>query len=216
VRRQFTILALLMMGFAVYGPEVRAQQVVDRMVARIDGDVLTWSEMRELASFQQLMGEKPASDPELIRQLVDQWMINTEARAEQFSPPSEAVVNRAMEELEKQVGSPVEFRRRLTEVGLTLAAVWRLLEQQMLTLQFLDRKFRGAAQVEPRQVETYYRDELVPQMSARGQQAPPIESVQERIRELLVLREISRLSARWLEESRSNLRIEVLEAKSRP
>jgi len=206
----------MVMGFGVYLPEVRAQQVVDRIVARIDGDVLTLSEMRELAAFQQLMGEKPASDAEQIRQLVDQWMINTEARAEQFSRPSEAVVGRAMEEMEKQFGSPDEFRRRLTEVGLTLAAVRRLLEQQMLSLQFLDRKFRAVAQVEPNQMETYYREELVPQMSARGQQAPPIESVQEQIRELLVQRVISRLSARWLEESRSNVRIEVLEAKSRP
>jgi len=206
----------MMMGFGVYLPEVRAQQVVDRIVARIDGDVLTLSEMRELAAFQQVMGEKPASDAELIRQLVDQWMINTEARAEQFSRPSEAVVGRAMEELEKQFGSPDEFRKRWTEVGLTPAAVRRLLEQQMLTLQFLDRKFRAVAQVEPNQMETYYREELVPQMSARGQQAPPIESVQEQIRELLVQRVISRLSARWLEESRNNIRLEILEAKSRP
>jgi len=216
MRRKRIRRVLLLIAMGVSLCEAPAQQVVDRIVARIDGDVLTWSEMRELASFQKLMGAKPAGDAELIRQLVDQWMITTEARAEQFSRPSEAMVNRAMEEMEKQFGSPDEFRRQLALAGLTPAVVRRLLEQQMLTLQFLDQKFRGVAQVEPGQVERYYREELLPQLNARGQSAPPIESVQESIRELLVQREISRLSARWLEESRNNVRIEVLEAKSKP
>ena len=216
MRRKRIRRVLLLIAMGVSLCEAPAQQVVDRIVARIDGDVLTWSEMRELASFQKLMGAKPAGDAELIRQLVDQWMITTEARAEQFSRPSEAMVNRAMEEMEKQFGSPDEFRRQLALAGLTPAVVRRLLEQQMLTLQFLDRKFRGVAQVESGQVERYYREELLPQLNARCQSAPPIESVQESIRELLVQREISRLSARWLEESRNNVRIEVLEAKSKP
>ncbi len=216
MRGRFFRLVLLLAGLGVSLLEAPAQQVVDRIVARINGDVLTWSEMRELASFQELLGDKPASDADLIRQLVDQWIINTEARAEQLPGPSQAVVNRAVEDMEKQFGSPDEFRRRLALAGLTPAAVRRLLERQILALQFLDRKFRGVALVEPGQIETHYREELVPQLSARGQPAPPLESVQDQIRELLVQREISRLAARWLEESRSNVRMEIFEAKSRP
>ena len=214
MRRRVAALILTMMALGASVLDVRAQQVVDRIVARVNGDVLTLSEMRELGGFQQLTGAKPASDDTLIRQLVDQWIVSTEARAEQFPRPSEAVVGKAMSQLEGQFPSPEVFRSRLREVGLTVGVARRLLEQQIHLLQFLDQKFRAAAQVEPAQIDAYYRQELAPQLAARGQPAPPFESVQEQIRELLVQREIGRLSARWLEESRANVKVEILTAKS--
>ena len=118
--------------------------------------------------------------------------------------------------LEKQFASPEAFRSRLREVGLTIGAARRLIERQIHLLQFLDQKFRAAAQVEPTQIDTYYRQELVPQLAARGQQAPALESLQEQIRELLVQREISRLSAQWIGESRANVKVEILAARSGP
>ena len=208
------VLAIVILGACL--PGVGAQQVVDRIVARINGDVLTLSEMRELAGFQQLTGAKPASDNELVRQLVDQWIVSTEARAEQFPRPSEAAVGKAMSQVGGQFSSPEAFRSRLREAGLTVGAARRLLERQIHLLQFLDQKFRAAAQVEPAQIEAYYRQELVPQLTARGQQAPALESLQEQIRELLVQREISRLSARWIGESRANVKVEILTANGGP
>ena len=213
MRRTAAALILVIWAVGAGAIETRAQQVVDRIVARINGDVLTLSEMRELAGFQQLTSATRASDDELLRQLVDQWIVSTEASAERFPRPAPAVVSQAMERLEKQLASPEALRSRLGEVGLAEAAARRLLEQQIYLLQFLDQKFRAAAQVEPAQIDAYYRQELVPQLAARGQQAPPLESVREQIRELLVQREISRLAARWLEESRANVKVEVVAAK---
>jgi len=216
MRRRVAALVLAIVILGACMPDVGAQQVVDRIVARINGDVLTLSEMRELAGFQQLTGAKPGSDDELIRQLVDQWIVSTEAHAEQFPRPSEAAVGQMLEKLEKQFASPEGFRSRLREAGLTVGAARRLLERQIHLLQFLDQKFRAAAQVESAQIDTYYSQELVPQLAARGQQAPPLESVQEQIRELLVQREISRLAARWIGESRANVKVEILTANGGP
>ena len=53
-------------------------------------------------------------------------------------------------------------------------------------------------------------------LAARGQQAPPLESVQDQIRELLTQREISTRAARWLDESRPRLKIETQLTPEKP
>ena len=216
MRRRMARLILAICTVAMSAAATPAQQVVDRIVARVNGDILTLSEMRELAAFQQLTGAKPASDAELIRQLVDQWIVSGEARAERFPRPPEAAVTQALSNLEGQFPSPEAFRSRMKEARLTQAAVRRQIEEQIFQLRYLEQKFRAAAQVESAQIEAYYRQELVPQLAARGQQAPPLESVQNQIREVLVQREISRQATRWLEESRANVKVEILAAKSTP
>jgi hypothetical protein len=47
-------------------------------------------------------------------------------------------------------------------------------------------------------------------MTARGQVAPPIDSVREQIHELLVQKEITARAEQWLTESRARLKIEVI------
>jgi len=118
-------------------------------------------------------------------------------------------VSRELERLEKQFASPEAYRARLQQLELSPAAVRRLVEQQLYLTRYLDYKFRPTSQVDTPAIEKYYREQLVPSLAARGQAAPPLENVQDQIRELLIQREISQRAARWLEETRSRLRIEL-------
>ncbi len=186
-----------------------AQQVVDRIVARVEDDIITLSEVRELGRYQQLVQGRSDSDDRLLAQLINQWIVKTEATAARFPRPIEAEVNRELERLEKQFPSTEAYRARLRELGLSSAAVRRLVERQLYLARYLDYKFRPAAQVEAAAIEKYYREELVPALAARGQAAPPLENVQDQIRELLVERDISARADRWLEETRSRLKIEL-------
>ena len=96
------------------------------------------------------------------------------------------------------------------EVGLTPEAVRRLIAREDYLSLYLDYKFRAAVQIEPAAVEAYYRDHLVPDLKAKGQPAPPLDSVQDQIIELLTVEEINRRSAGWLEESKGRLKIEIV------
>ncbi len=185
------------------------QQVVDRIVARVQDDILMLSELRELGRYQQLVQDQAASDDRLLTQLLEQWIVNAEATAARFPRPSEAEVSRELERLEKQFASPEAYRARLQQLELSPAAVRRLVEQQLYLTRYLDYKFRPTSQVDTPAIEKYYREQLVPSLAARGQAAPPLENVQDQIRELLIQREISQRAARWLEETRSRLRIEL-------
>jgi len=214
MRAKGLIFVLLVLLAGTAAP--RAQQVVDRIVVRIEDDILTQSEVRDLGRFQQLMNSsgpgaqsRPPGDDELIAMLIDQWIVLTEATAARFPKPSKADVQSELERLAAQFGSADAYRARLQELGLTAESVARNVERQIYLARYLDYKLRPAAHVESAQVEKYFREELVPELRKRGQEAPALESVEGQIREVLTQREISARAARWLEETRARLRIEI-------
>ncbi len=192
----------------------RSQQVVDRIVARVEDDILTQSELRELGRFQQLVQGRAESGDKLLVELIEQWAIHTEAAAAHFPHPIDAEVDGAVQRLEAQAGGPQAYQARLRELQLPAAAVRRFVERQLYLSRYLDYKFRPVAQVDSAAVEKYYREELLPPLAARGQPAPPLDRVQDQIRELLTQRGISERAARWLEETKSRLKIKIPEPAS--
>lgn len=199
----------VLLAFLLLAPGLPAQQVVDRIVARVEDEILTLSEMRELGRFQELMGSRPGNDQELLRQLIEQWIVNTEATAGRFARPQPEEVEHQLAALRGQFASLDAYRARLQQLGLSESAVRRLVERQLYFSRYLDYKFRPAAQVELAEVEAYYRDELVTRLKERRQAVPPLDEVEDQIRELLTQRKITERAARWLEESRQRTRIEM-------
>jgi len=185
-------------------------QAVDGIAARIEDDIITESEVRELAAFQLLVDGKSKPRAELIRELVDQWATRGEADAEKFPVPSAADVNNAYAQLAMQFGGAKNFDSRAAAVELNEAAVRRLLGQQLYLSRFLDYRFRPAVQVDDAEIEAYYRDEFAPQVKERGQPVPSIENVQETIREVLVQRAITQRANEWLDNTRGHLQVEPI------
>lgn len=190
--------------------------MIDGVAARIEDDVITESEVRELGAFQLLVDGRAKPRPELIRELADQWIAGGEARVANYPQPSEEDVKRVFEQLVAKFPSPEEFRKRTTDVGLTEADVRRLLGMQLYLSRFLDYRFRAAAQVDQKQVEAYYNNELVPQLESQGQPVPPLEDVQDAIQEVLVQRAINDRATAWLNETRARLKLDVMSEGGQP
>jgi hypothetical protein len=186
-------------------------QTVDGIAARIEDNIVTESEVRELAAFQELVDGRAQPRSELIRELADQWIIRGEANAARYPPPSPEDVDSAYAKLVKQFPSPEEFKNRCARVGLTETDIRRILEQQLYLSRFLDYRFRPEAQVDDQQIERYYKEELTPQLKARGQMVPPLDEVEDTIREVLVQRVINTQSKKWLDETRERLQIDIVD-----
>ena len=187
-------------------------QTIDGIAARIEDDIITESEVRELGAFQELVDGKPKPRDEVIKELADQWIVRGEASLAAFPPPSQADVDRAFAEFVKQFPSPEEFRSRCAAVGLTEAAVRRILGQQLFLSRFIDYRFRPAAQVDQPQIEAYYKDEFATQLTAKKQTVPPLEDVEDTIREVLIQKAINERAAKWLDDTREHLKIDVAPA----
>jgi len=189
-------------------------QVVDRIVARIEMDVITLSEVRELGAFQQLAGAPRMDDAALLRQLIEQWIVANDAAAARFGQPSEARIDKDIAELEASFPSRQAYLARLGELALSEKAVRRLMLRRVYLSHYLEYKFRPAVQVDPADIERYYGEDFTRDLRARKQPVPPLEEVSEQIRELLVEREISRRAAEWLEQTRAQIRVEFPEQET--
>lgn len=183
---------------------------IDGIAVRIESDIITESQVDELGAYQKLVNGKSNTRAELVRELIDQWIVGGEATAAQYPQPIPADVDRTFAQLEKEIGPPADFAERCANAGISERAVRRILTRQIYLSRFLDFRFRPAAQVDATQVQKYYQDVLVPQLKAKAEKVPTVADVEPEIREVLVQQDIDALSRQWLDDTRSGLTIDIL------
>jgi hypothetical protein len=171
VLRRKRIAAICLLALAL---EVPAQEVVDRIAARVDTDIILLSEVRTLARWQSFMDDRKQSDLEILNLLIDQWIVRHEAKAALYPQPSDEDVQKSLGQLKRSFSSPEEFAERENQAGLTDEAVSRMLKSQVYLTNYLDSRFRASIQVEDKDVEEYYKTRLVPRAEARGQSPPTL------------------------------------------
>ena len=188
----------------------RAQQVVDRIVARVGDDIITLSDIQELGRYQQLVQRKEQPQAERLRELIEQWVVQRDATLSGFRAPAKADVDKAFAGLEKRFSSPKAFEARLKELGLSESDARRMVERQLFLSRYLDFRFRAEVQVTESEIEGYYRNTLVPELKREGQAVPPLESVADRIREVLIERGISQRAEKWMDELRTRWNVQMI------
>ena len=206
---------LLLLSIGVFAPGLRSaqsadnSQVVDGIVARIEDDIITLSELRDLAAYQQLLDGHSQVTDELRSELIEQWVVNNEATAAHFPPPAETEVDRELSQIEKTFPDASTYRQRLNTVGLTADGLRAIVTRQIYLARYLDYKFRSSVQVDDSAVANYYSDHLVPELNGKGQQVPPLADVRGQIRELLIEQGVNDRAAAWFDETKARLRIEL-------
>ena len=75
--------------FLALAGSVRSQDVIDRIVAKVDTDIILLSDIRELQRYQQFVDGKSEADQEALDRLIDQWIVRNEAKAALFSQPKD-------------------------------------------------------------------------------------------------------------------------------
>lgn len=203
-------LAIVLALPAIAMPQSAPQpQIVDAIVVRIEDDIITLSELRELAAYQQLLDGHSQSNEEIRSELIEQWVVNNEATTTGFPLPAQTEADRELSRVESSFSSPAVYRQRLEAIGLTVAAVRRIVTRQIYLARYLDYKFRSSIQVTDAAIADYYRDHLVPELKAKGQQPPPLTDVTEQIQEVLVEQGVNERTAAWFDETKPRLKIEL-------
>jgi parvulin-like peptidyl-prolyl isomerase len=209
--RKARIAALLLAPLAA---AAAAQEVLDRIAARVDTDIILMSDVRGMARYQTFLDGKAESDADILDRLIDQWIVRNEAKAAFFPQPSEDEVKRSLEGLKRSFSSPEEYDARRKQSGLTDEDVERMLRSQMYLTNYLDSRFRASIQIEEKDIEEFYKTRVVPRAESSGQTPPTLEAARGFIQEALVQRAINVQADRWLKESRARLRVEKLLSES--
>jgi hypothetical protein len=206
--RGISILVFAAVLTAVAVPRLAAQEIIDRIVARVENDIILLSEVRALGRYQELVDGKSESDVQILDRLIDQWIVRSEADTAQFPHPSDEDIARGVERVEKSFTSPEEYAARKKQVGLTDAEVRNLVAAQLYLSNYLDSRFRPSAQVGAKDIEDFYQKAVVPRAQARGQAPPSLDAARDYIQEALVQRSIGEQADRWLNESRARVKVD--------
>jgi hypothetical protein len=187
-----------------------AQETVDRIVARVENDIVLLSDIRTLSRYQQFVDGKSETDGVVLDRLIDQWIVRTEAEVAHFPHPADADVERGLQRLQKSFPSSAEYEAREKQIGLSDSEVRGMVASQLYFNNYLDSRFRPGVQVDAKAIEEFYQTGVVPVAKARGQEPPSLEAARDAIQEALVQRGINEQADRWLKESRLRLHIEKL------
>jgi hypothetical protein len=192
------------------GGYLGAQEILDRIVARIENDIILLSDIQALSRYQQLVDGKSETPEQILDRLIDQWIVQTEAEVAHFPHPSDADIDRGLSRLQKSFASTAEYEARKKEIGLDDSEIRRIIGAQLYLSNYLDSRFRPSVQIDPKAIEDFYQSAVLPVAKARGQEPPSLEAARDSIQEALIQQKINEQADRWLKESRLRLHIEKL------
>jgi len=203
------IFAVMITGVIPATP-VFSQEVIDRIAARIENDIILLSDVRQLGRYQLLVDGKSESDAQLLDRLIDQWVVQNEADASRFPRPSDADIEQALTALKKSFASPQAYEERKQLSGLNDLEVRDKISTQLYLTNYLDSRFRPSVQVDAKAIEEFYTSAVLPRAKARGQEPPSLEASRDTIQEALVQQSIDSQADKWLKDSRARIHVQRL------
>jgi hypothetical protein len=187
-----------------------AQEILDRIVARVENDIILLSDIQALSHYQQLTDGKSETQEQILDRLIDQWIVRTEADVAHFPHPSDADFDRGLSRLRNSFASAEEYEARKKQSGLDDSEIRRIVGTQLYLSNYLDSRFRPSVQIDPKAIEDFYQTAVLPVAKDRGQEPPSLEAARDSIQEALIQQRINEQADRWLKESRLRLHIEKL------
>jgi hypothetical protein len=198
--------------------------VLDRVVAVVDNQAILSSDLDDEIRLSVLdpgrgglgvLTRKRALDQLIGRALIQQQIRQQDAQA---TDPSQAEMDGRLAELRKELpacirqncASDAGWKAFLAAHGLTEERVETSLRYRVEILRFIEQRFRQGIRITPQQIETYYRQTLLPQY-AKGEDIPPLDKVAPRIEEILLQQQVNVLFDDWLTNLRKQGEVEVLD-----
>jgi peptidyl-prolyl cis-trans isomerase SurA len=203
--------ALLRIALASALPiSASAGSVVDRVVANVNGHVVLQSDWEEEVSFEAFEdGKDPASFTEAERKealdrLIDQELLREQVRPSQPAPPDQ-VAERVAEvrKLQPSASTDAGWHAALQRYGMTQKELEARLSNQIQLMKLVEDRLRPSIQIDQHAIESYYHDQLLPQLKKAGTQAKPLTEVYSRIKSLLAEKRLNELLNGWLANLRS-------------
>lgn len=208
--RKWIAISAMFIGLLPAPGCIHAQEVVDRIVARVETDIILLSDVRQLNRYQTFLDGKAQSDADILNRLIDQWIVRSEASVARFPQPTDDDVNRSIERLKRSFSSLEEFQERQKNSGITDEEIRQFVRAQLYLSNYLDSRFRPAIQIDEKAIEDFYKTRVVPRAESRGQTPPTLDNARDFIQEALVQQAINEQADRWLKESRSRVRVELM------
>ncbi|HEY6253482.1 MAG TPA: SurA N-terminal domain-containing protein [Candidatus Angelobacter sp.] len=213
----FVIVLLLMAACAA--------EVVDRIVAVVNRQVILQSQLEQAARVEFLLQGrsldqlKSAELQAVLDRMIDQALLEQQIVSTPLLDPSPEEIGSRIQEVRTQIPGATKderWRGMLAGYGVTQDDVEKQIATQLRILRFIDLRFRTLAHVDRASIANYYTDKLLPELRKQGAPEPPLNQVTDKIEKILTEQRIDELLTSWLQTLRSQTQIQKMSADSRP
>jgi peptidyl-prolyl cis-trans isomerase SurA len=189
---------------------------IDRVVAVVNGELILESDVNEerrFAAFQPYSNPSTTfSRADAINRLIDRTLILQQAGEQAAAAISDAALDADILELRKAVlackayhcETDAGWQTFLADHGFTeqeFRGRWR---DRMETLGFIEERFRMGIRINPSEIADYYQKSLLPEYAERNVTPPKLDTIHDRIEEILLQQQVGKLLDDWLKTLRAS------------
>lgn len=208
----------LMLLLSALAPPASAGEVIDRIVATVNGHIILQSDWDQGLRYEAVLSGRPLSlftDEDrraVLDRLIDQELLGEQMKSASFPHASEAEAAAQVDNARTQYPDAVteqDWQKVLARFDLTQPELVGHVRQQLDLMRLVDAHLRPTVQIDSKSIEAYYRDKFVPQVKQSGGSDIPLTDVSAKIRELLTEQKVSELMVSWLQSLRSESKVSL-------
>ena len=199
--------ALLAVATVAGASALGAQQLLDRVVARVNGEVVTLTDVKAAVALGVVEVPADAGEPEAIELLVSRRLVLAEV--ERFAPPEPpgADVARETATLIARVGS--RLAAVMASTGIDEVRIRDMARESLRIQAYLDQRFGTTAQLTEEEVAQYYR--IHPEEFMRDGAPIPFDEAEPEARQRAAIERRASTIEQWMRDLRA--RAEVVEIR---
>jgi len=218
VRANTTSAIVAMLLALLLKPAVAQSDVIDRILATVNGHVILQSDLDEALCYEAVLNGRSLDQfsgedrQAVLDQLIDQELLGEQMKSAFFQHASESEAATQIADARKQYPegtTPQGWQSVLGRFQLTEKDLVAHVQRQIDLMRLVDAHLRPAVQIDSKTIETYYQDKFVPQLKQSGADDVPLADVSAKIRELLTQEKVNELLVSWLQTLRSESRVSV-------
>jgi len=162
MKRMFVVLFILFLS------AMSRAEVVDKILATVNGEPVTMSELERLLfpvfkqaeqtyKGEELEAYKKEAQKQLLGQLIENKLVLQKAKKDGLAI-TEAAMEEELADIREKFGTMDEFKKALEKEGLTLEQYKKDLTDQLTVRAIIEREVVPKAKVSPEEIEQYYSE----------------------------------------------------------
>jgi hypothetical protein len=201
-------------------------EIIERVVATVNRRPILQSDWDEEVRYEAFVNHRALSSVTVpdrkaaLEHLIDQELLRQQIKEDESEgvlQPSVPNVEKRLQEIRKQypgAEKPAVWQADLQRYGLRQEDLARHVMLQARLERLIDARLRPTIHISHSSIESYYQQQLLPELRKAGVKDVPLVEVSPKIEELLTQRRMNELLAAWLHDlrSQSDIRMGAAEA----
>ena len=195
----------LVLSILVSGQTFAEAELVDRIVAIIDREVIMLSEAEQAVWLVELSSDEAAGLRDVVERLIEARLIEREVARFTDSPVPDELVEERLARVRSSFPSAEALDAMLSSRGMSREELRSEVSRQLAVNRYLERRFRALTYVSDDDIESYFLAEVLPELS--DERGPTLEET-DQIRRILEEQRFNERVDQWIAglKKRSHIR----------